>query len=891
MSIRDRITQLKQYLTKQIRFATGDSLLGRAGDPGAGQEIKIGTGLTLSGNTLSVTVQEASWDTLVGKPSTFPPSLHTHTFDAITGKPYTLSGYGITDAMPKVILRSATAGLPTLSEYFTFLDPFNEERDGQYAYLGTIESGIPVWAALNGTVTIINNALAGSGNVFIKRDMGSGPKWALESNNDWANTSPSSLLQQWDDVTSPNPLYVSLWFDTIADATRDDLVFSTIQTPEIPVVGQEYRVGDESPYAWSKYDGSTFIPIDEPPLTTLDLSNISQSSATIGQIPTWNGSEWVAASPAITSGDISTTGGANKIPQLDGNGTLRLGPVNSTDSQPSQTFRIPAFQRTYYESKLGTVAAEHYLIANHSATLGNDIGFGAGVFPELFFGAPRHCFYWDEGFQIGNANNNREYGRYLYFRALGNATSPDPVRQSVPTFWNGQNWNGGSTVSSNMGLQWVPGTTSTSGEFVFVITPSFSAGGTANALTNGVLTSVAGAVLPFSVTQAGPKVGVGKVLTFGDGTTMDTAPQPYQARTGNATLVGGTVTVADDTVTAYTNIMLTRRSAGGTIGDLTYSVSNGTGFTITSASATDTSRVTYHLVESLVAATAPTISGTNAVSDVLTVVSGGGGGGYQWYSNGVAVSGETGSTYTIRHQDIGLDITCTEGGVESNAITAWHPNDESGYFADFRADTGVLTAGGGAATHGQVIETWQDVSGNARHVTQATSGYRPTFDSTTYAGYPHMRGDGVDDHLSRAVTLTRPQTVFIVCEVVNFGINKRVFSTGSSGSRMLIQPDFGGTGLVKNGGATTPSSSWAVDSRAIITGRTTSTQNHIRLNAGTEYSATETTGNGAELLIGGSSAANSCDSRIFAVLFYAADLDTSAQARVRAYLKAKWNTP
>jgi hypothetical protein len=589
--------------------------------------------------------------------------------------------------------------------------------------------------------------------------------------------------------------------------------------------------------------------------------------------------------------DTSTTGGANKVPLLDSNGTLRLGPVNPTDNQPTQSLLIPAFQRTLYESKLGTTAAQTYLIANHSAALGNDIGFGAGVFPELFNGSPRHCFYWDEGFQMGNAENNRSYGRYLYFRALGNASSPDPVRQSVPTFWNGQNWNGGSTVSSNMGLQWVPGTTSTSGEFVFAITPTFSAGGTVNALTNGVLTSVAGAVLPFSVTQAGPKVGVGKVLTFGDGTTMDTAPQPYQARTGNATLVGGTVTVADDTVTAYTNIMLTRRYAGGTIGDLTYSVSNGTSFTITSASATDTSRVTYHLVESLVTATAPTISGTNAVSDVLTVVSGGGGGGYQWYSNGFAVSGFTGSTYTIRHQDIGLDITCTEGGVASNAITAWHPDDESGYFADFRADTGVLTTGGGAATHGQVIETWQDVSGNARHVTQATSNYRPTFDSTTYAGYPHMRGDGVDDYLARSVTLTRPQTAFIVAEVVSIGNNDRIFATAGSGSRMLVQPDLGGTGLIKNGAAITPSSSWAVNTRAIVTARTTSTQNHIRLNNGTEYSATETTGNGAELVIGGSSATNASDCRIFAVLFYQAELDTYAQARVRVYLKAKWGTP
>lgn len=68
-------------------------------------------------------------------------------------------------------------------------------------------------------------------------------------------------------------------------------------------------------------------------------------------------------------------------------------------------------------------------------------------------------------------------------------------------------------------------------------------------------------------------------------------------RAGDAVLVGGTVTVANTTVTANTRVFLTRKTAGGTLGDLKYSVTAATSFTITSANAADTSTVSYLLVE------------------------------------------------------------------------------------------------------------------------------------------------------------------------------------------------------------------------------------------------------------------------------------------------------
>lgn len=70
------------------------------------------------------------------------------------------------------------------------------------------------------------------------------------------------------------------------------------------------------------------------------------------------------------------------------------------------------------------------------------------------------------------------------------------------------------------------------------------------------------------------------------------------ARMGIATLVGGTVTVANTSVTANTRIFLTSQVDGGTPGFLRVSTRTAsTSFTITSSSVTDTSQVAWLLVE------------------------------------------------------------------------------------------------------------------------------------------------------------------------------------------------------------------------------------------------------------------------------------------------------
>jgi hypothetical protein len=69
------------------------------------------------------------------------------------------------------------------------------------------------------------------------------------------------------------------------------------------------------------------------------------------------------------------------------------------------------------------------------------------------------------------------------------------------------------------------------------------------------------------------------------------------ARMGTATLVGGTIAVANTSVTANTRIFISRSTTGGTEGTLSTTQIASTSFTVNSTSGTDTSTVNWLLIE------------------------------------------------------------------------------------------------------------------------------------------------------------------------------------------------------------------------------------------------------------------------------------------------------
>lgn len=110
------------------------------------------------------------------------------------------------------------------------------------------------------------------------------------------------------------------------------------------------------------------------------------------------------------------------------------------------------------------------------------------------------------------------------------------------------------------------------------ITGAFAANGSVQSLTSFVQANGA-------IDVAGTSVGL-------------QVKEGANCKQGIATLVAGTVTVANTAVTANSRIMLTTQTPGGTAGFLVVSARvAGTSFTILSSNAADTSVVAYEIFE------------------------------------------------------------------------------------------------------------------------------------------------------------------------------------------------------------------------------------------------------------------------------------------------------
>jgi hypothetical protein len=112
-----------------------------------------------------------------------------------------------------------------------------------------------------------------------------------------------------------------------------------------------------------------------------------------------------------------------------------------------------------------------------------------------------------------------------------------------------------------------------------------------------------------SVTQFGPGQDILDIASSGDiihnfgNYIMTQAGKGIQikegsnARMGVATLVGGTIAVANTSVTANTRVFISRSTTGGTEGTLSTTQIASTSFTVNSTSGTDTSTVNWLLIE------------------------------------------------------------------------------------------------------------------------------------------------------------------------------------------------------------------------------------------------------------------------------------------------------
>ena len=112
------------------------------------------------------------------------------------------------------------------------------------------------------------------------------------------------------------------------------------------------------------------------------------------------------------------------------------------------------------------------------------------------------------------------------------------------------------------------------------------------------------------------------------------------------------------------------------------------------------------------------------------------------------------------------------------------------------ADSNVFSdAGVTAATNGDNIQEWHDLSGYGNDATQTNATYQPTFNTNIISGEPVARFDGVDDFLDDNHTYTA-RTVFVVYRVSsatqNTGDLAQLWGYYGDGAHVAPEPRAGG---------------------------------------------------------------------------------------------------
>lgn len=304
-----------------------------------------------------------------------------------------------------------------------------------------------------------------------------------------------------------------------------------------------------------------------------------------------------AATAVTTFPTTGTIFGSNQISGFTGNhaGFYTNGTVALTVGSAGQMFSNAAVVTSAGAAgtngpTLAMVFAGYGLGANNNgelvailnSTASARLGAGCTVSSNGAFG-------WSNTTNVGLSNAvdtfiSRSAAATLHF---GTADAASPVAQTLGV--QGVVAGTTNTAGANFTIAGSIGTgTGTGGSIIFQTAAAGSTGSTQNALVTA---------LTIDSTQLATFAGNILTGTAGKGLQIKSGSN---ARIGTGTLSGGTLAVANTSVTATTRVFLQDTNAGAltNVGSLTVVTSAGVGFTVTSTNVLDTSTFNYLLIES-----------------------------------------------------------------------------------------------------------------------------------------------------------------------------------------------------------------------------------------------------------------------------------------------------
>jgi len=284
-----------------------------------------------------------------------------------------------------------------------------------------------------------------------------------------------------------------------------------------------------------------------------------------------------------------------------------------------------------------------------------------------------------------------------------------------------------------------------------------------------------------------------------------------------------------------------------------------------------------------------------------------------------ALNSAASGLWTLRDQEslkrAGTWPVVPPGGVGAG-LQLWLDSSDANTLFDATTGGSLVAADGGVAR-------WEDKSGNARHMTQGTSGSRPTRKTAIKNSLDVLRFDGSNDSMSVPSSTATfkflhsgTSTVFLVFSVIsNTADSRRVFSNRTSGADRGVQlthwnssvtgrlrhgatnGDFSNDDVIDNYSADSFFTTGTFRALSIVTntGAAAASRSSMRVNGGAatannSFSNTASDNNATyDFTIceapGGSLGLNA---DICEIIIYNSALSDANRAAVENYLAAKW---
>lgn len=221
----------------------------------------------------------------------------------------------------------------------------------------------------------------------------------------------------------------------------------------------------------------------------------------------------------------------------------------------------------------------------------------------------------------------------------------------------------------------------------------------------------------------------------------------------------------------------------------------------------------------------------------------------------------------------------TSRQARSAALAAYAP------VAHFDASQGIIQSGG-------FVSQWNDISGNARHLLQASGANQPAYNAG--GGRPYVEFNGTTHYMKcNPFTLNQPETVYLVAKQVSWTDGDFIFDGNSSSVMALFQT--GGTPFVRAyagvalAGAGT---SLTIGNIGVISAVFNGASSRLRVNQQTEASGDAGSSNAGGFALGArGDGVNFSNIQVNEVLIYNVAHDATTRANVIRALMSKHGVP